>query len=256
MLTGDNIKLTEEERDSLLVAIETASGACQRDRFLAWMLGPFQELLHYESAALFCIDTCGSATLVGSVHCKLADVLVQEYLCHPHHGLAVLLARSVSVTAGASFSLDALDIIAAIKTIAPATIGQSFLPRNAVIHRARFLSGDDVCLVLFNLNEREFHRCQHLLQFISAHLKMVMAWAIPSLDDRNGKSLTVREIEILCWIREGKSNREIREILGINAMTLKDHISKLYRKLDVQSRAEAVERSADSVEQLSRMKCQ
>src|SRR5262249_4509317 len=54
--------------------------------------------------------------------------------------------------------------------------------------------------------------------------------------------LTVREKEILRWIHLGKSNFEIGTILGISPLTVKNHVQKILRKLNVQNRAQAVGR--------------
>ena len=52
--------------------------------------------------------------------------------------------------------------------------------------------------------------------------------------------LTAREREILLWAREGKSNLQIGEGLGISALTVKNHIQKILRKLGASNRAHAV----------------
>ncbi|MGB5079743.1 MAG: XrtB/PEP-CTERM-associated transcriptional regulator EpsA [Burkholderiales bacterium] len=52
--------------------------------------------------------------------------------------------------------------------------------------------------------------------------------------------LTSREREILRWIHLGKSNIEIGAILGISPLTVKNHVQKILRKLNVQNRAQAV----------------
>lgn len=52
--------------------------------------------------------------------------------------------------------------------------------------------------------------------------------------------VTGREIEILQWVREGKSNQEIGAILGISPLTVKNHVQKILKKLRVQNRAQAV----------------
>ena len=52
--------------------------------------------------------------------------------------------------------------------------------------------------------------------------------------------LTVREREILRWIYFGKSNFEIGAILGISPLTVKNHVQKILRKLNVVNRAQAV----------------
>src|SRR5204863_187329 len=52
--------------------------------------------------------------------------------------------------------------------------------------------------------------------------------------------LTAREQEILRWIHVGKSNIEIGVILAISPLTVKNHVQKILRKLDVQNRTQAV----------------
>jgi transcriptional regulator EpsA len=52
--------------------------------------------------------------------------------------------------------------------------------------------------------------------------------------------LTSREREILKWIHLGKSNIEIGAILEISPLTVKNHVQKILRKLDVQNRTQAV----------------
>lgn len=41
-------------------------------------------------------------------------------------------------------------------------------------------------------------------------------------------------------LREGKSNREIGDLLGLTEGTVKVHVSKIFRKMGVVSRAEAI----------------
>ena len=52
--------------------------------------------------------------------------------------------------------------------------------------------------------------------------------------------LTAREIEILKWLYHGKSNVEIGMILGISPLTVKNHVQKILRKLNVLNRTQAV----------------
>ena len=55
--------------------------------------------------------------------------------------------------------------------------------------------------------------------------------------------LTSRELEILKWIKEGKSSWDIGRLLSISERTVKFHVSNLFTKLDVSSRAQAVARA-------------
>ncbi len=52
-------------------------------------------------------------------------------------------------------------------------------------------------------------------------------------------ALTVREAEVLLWIAQGKSNRDIGEILGLSPRTVNKHLEQIYTKLGVENRASA-----------------
>jgi transcriptional regulator EpsA len=52
--------------------------------------------------------------------------------------------------------------------------------------------------------------------------------------------VTHRERQILQWIRDGKSNLEIGEVLSISPLTVKNHVQKILRKLNAANRAQAV----------------
>ena len=56
--------------------------------------------------------------------------------------------------------------------------------------------------------------------------------------------LTSRERDVLEWLALGLSNRAIAERLGISEHTVKFHVTAIYGKLGVSSRAEAVRRAA------------
>lgn len=52
--------------------------------------------------------------------------------------------------------------------------------------------------------------------------------------------LTFREREIMRWVSMGKTNHEIGSILNISSYTVKNHLQRIFRKLDVINRAQAV----------------
>lgn len=52
--------------------------------------------------------------------------------------------------------------------------------------------------------------------------------------------LSAREAEILRWIALGKTNPEIGSILNISSFTVKNHVQRILKKLDVTNRTHAV----------------
>jgi transcriptional regulator EpsA len=56
----------------------------------------------------------------------------------------------------------------------------------------------------------------------------------------SGPAITDRELQILWWMRAGKSNQEIGELLGISMLTVKNHVQRILRKLGASNRAQAV----------------
>lgn len=53
-------------------------------------------------------------------------------------------------------------------------------------------------------------------------------------------NISDREQDVMNWIRIGKTNYEIGKILSISPNTVKNHVKKIFEKLEVSSRAHAV----------------
>ena len=59
----------------------------------------------------------------------------------------------------------------------------------------------------------------------------------------NLPKLTTRELEVLKHLVTGLQNKEIAKALGVSPETIKDHLERLYQKLEVQDRMGAVSRA-------------
>ena len=53
------------------------------------------------------------------------------------------------------------------------------------------------------------------------------------------ESLTKRELEILILLSQGMFNKQIAEICDIRERTVKNHISNIFKKIDVSDRTQA-----------------
>ncbi|MBP3458165.1 MAG: response regulator transcription factor [Lachnospiraceae bacterium] len=62
---------------------------------------------------------------------------------------------------------------------------------------------------------------------------------VRNTDKEKIKSLTRRELEVLILVSEGMFNKEIADRLNISERTVKNHISSIFRKIDVADRTQA-----------------
>ncbi len=57
-----------------------------------------------------------------------------------------------------------------------------------------------------------------------------------------GDGLSKRESEVLSWLQQGMSNKEIALALEVSPRTVQKHLQRIYLHLDVHTRAEAIVR--------------
>lgn len=57
--------------------------------------------------------------------------------------------------------------------------------------------------------------------------------------EASGEPLSVRELEVLKCITEGKSNQQIAQTLYISEKTVKNHLTRIFRKMNVTDRTQA-----------------
>jgi DNA-binding CsgD family transcriptional regulator len=76
------------------------------------------------------------------------------------------------------------------------------------------------------------------------HLALLRSWASKEDAERRladeAWALTTRQLEILNWVQQGKTNFEIAAILEVSPLTVKNHLQKLFKRLDVHNRTQAV----------------
>lgn len=79
---------------------------------------------------------------------------------------------------------------------------------------------------------------------IARHVLNILTSLPPDTAQTDDSSLTEREVEILRAVARGYKRREIADNLGISAGTVGNHITNIYRKLEVKSNIEAIARAA------------
>lgn len=131
--------------------------------------------------------------------------------------------------------------------------------RSLLIHGISDERGGQDCLyVIFssndNFNDATFSAVESLLPYLDTALRRIAPLAragAPLLTEASKHSenhgLSAREVEILDWVRMGKTNPEIASILGISTYTVKNHLRHIFKKLDVYNRTQAASKVEPSL---------
>lgn len=85
---------------------------------------------------------------------------------------------------------------------------------------------------------RTVHRGESIIH--PAMTKKLISYHQQEAKDKKDNILTEREKEVLVCLVEGLSNKEIAGRLYISDKTVKIHVSKIFKKLDVKSRSQVV----------------
>ncbi len=118
-----------------------------------------------------------------------------------------------------------------------------------LVYGVRDTRGKNDCIYVFFDRAREFEVQHSVLGLLMPHVDAALR-RVEYIESTNTESeateelnvggLSDREHEILHWVRSGKTNLEIGMILGISPNTVKNHLKRIFQKLDVTCRAQAV----------------
>ncbi len=89
---------------------------------------------------------------------------------------------------------------------------------------------------LYVVRDRVFNRFE-LMNWLARRFH---SFTMEDIPEEPVQPLTPREMEILRYIAQGLSNKEIAHQLGISRQTVKNHMSSILRKLAVEDRTQAV----------------
>jgi len=120
---------------------------------------------------------------------------------------------------------------------------------HALAHGVGEIQGDHGSFFVFAGSTASTERESYLFQLLLPYMHLALQRVRQNEDQSNmPPPLTVllsqREMQVLHWVKHGKTNPEIGQILLISAPTVKHHLQKLMRKLNVTNRAQAVGKGA------------
>lgn len=215
------------EQEYLLHAIDGAHGIATRRELFLWSQGALQTLLPHGVLLGVQLDQQGRARAVDCLHGTVLAADQLALLRDPAQGPVPAWLRQWQQGGGQPLALQA------------GAMGQG------LVHGSGALPAGGSAVVLLGMPAAAGFRESWLLQVLLPYLHLAMQRAASAAAaPAPPPMVSPRQAEILQWLREGKSNEEIGRLLGISALTVKNHLQRLYRQLGVSNRAHAVARSA------------
>lgn len=243
------VLLSRYDQERTLRTIESAVHVRRRHQLFLWAQGPLFTLLPHEILICLRLELGSGASHVECLHAGILSEAQESALCHPQSGLAIRLANSCeqSGVLPTLVSADTGDHDHVCRKFRDEMQGAGL--RNALVHGNRFCREQDASFfVMFNIEDPAAPVNTHLMQLLLPHMHMAFRHAIsdelkPGSAGRRSDArpaITDRELQVLHWVGSGKSNAEIGSILDISVLTVKNHMKKIFKKLNVHSRAQAV----------------
>jgi LuxR family transcriptional regulator, quorum-sensing system regulator CviR len=87
---------------------------------------------------------------------------------------------------------------------------------------------------------RGLARYRGFLEYLAPYLHRVLMAGTPAAAPERARGLSPREMTVLLWMKEGKTNWEIARIVGVTERTVRFHVESIFTKLDASSRTQAV----------------
>lgn len=235
-------ELTDEECGHLARILLAARRVNQRHQFFSWAHGPVQSLIPHEILLCGLADDSGYLLHERFTGCRYFRDEHFHRVIHPGNGLISQLAlewldagepRFIAPEPHDGSGWHARLTELELKNLAFHGLGwaNGHLKGYASFSRVRAPMDDRLALYI-----------DLLLPHLLATLARVLAHEARAQNafKRQPGLVTPREIEVLLWVREGKTNDEIADILGLSMLTVKNHLRHAMKKLDVRTRGQAV----------------
>jgi len=239
--------LNDSEREALLLNLDLALRVNTRPQLFSWVQGALQSLIQHE--VLICglqegrqvamrVDTFSTAPTDCA---RLGELFQHDVSLVPHLIKVWEENRCQAVIVDAEHGTPATSATFSREL---ARLGVSHL----LAHGTHDSSGQMTSFFVFacregSLSPKQAYLADLVVPFLhAAWVRSQVTWPLERAGVKPVKTglLTPREQQILQWIYHGKSNIEIGMILDISPLTVKNHVQKTLRKLNVLNRTQAV----------------
>lgn len=254
------LEAPESRRTQAIVhVIEAGIDVRRRYQFFVWMQGSFQLLLPHQMAVCGVYERSRKQVRLEVFNTIVVPAPVLALLTDGQSPLMQQIVTSWINNSGRPLivRLNALSgrvIVAASEGLRDAGFTELLVhgvsrPQRASEIETLFVFGspgvsisgsDSACI---DLLLPHLHSTYLRVQSFERELGEPRLRAPPAPSGYSAASISEREEQVLCWVREGMSNQEIGVQLRISPLTVKNHVQKILRKLGATNRAQAVARA-------------
>jgi transcriptional regulator EpsA len=244
--------LQSHDMEHLVVAIESSLKVHNRAQFFLWTQGPLQSFIPHETLVCAYGDVvrmrCKSEIFGTHLHGEHAENSIQD----PANGLIHRLQDEWLRAGSSPLLCDPDSAEQTGRRQLYADLKRNQLGRVSC-HGPREITGEQGSFFAFaRMPHVPGPRDAYLLELLMPYLHMALYRMLAHTactPQRNAVSqevalLTKREMQVLHWVKNGKTNVEIAQILTISPPTVKHHVQRIMRKLKVTNRAQAVGKGA------------
>jgi transcriptional regulator EpsA len=244
---GNPARFDPFELEPVMLNLDASLRIRARHQFFGWTQGTLQSLiehqllicaLHTGGPARFHVDSFSTVPVEPTHFSELfrQDVSLVPHVIKSweenHSGVVSCEARNGGQFAGSALARELIQLGA----------------DHIVAHGTHDATGQLTSFFTFacrpgSIGPRQTYYVELLVPFLhSAWVRTQVNWQAKSAGVKPAVTgiLTPREREIPEWIYRGKSNIEVGMILKISPLTVKNHVQKILRKLDVLNRTQAV----------------
>lgn len=245
---GRTITLTEREMEYLFRIIDSSIFIFQRHQFFLWAQGEVQSLLPH--GLLICIFDGGGSYPVSIEkfsRTEISDVKFSE-LSRPDGGVVFRVMSAWSAGKNQPLLVCPNNPNGIPYKHFADDLERDKLERIAA-HGMFDADGRTRSLFAFTqISCAMTERHAYFLELLIPHMHMALVRILfheryhqnGAMVGKTKKLITERETEVLRFVQMGKNNEEIGLLLHISPLTVKNHIQKVLRKLNVNNRAHAV----------------
>lgn len=246
--------LDDADSTTLLASIVAAAQVRRRYQFFVWSQAQLQQALPHGVLVCGVARASGSGMFFDHFYNEPIQPQALARLCHPRQGIVAELGEHwraqgcepMPVVRGKGF--DPVSRLA--NELHGLALGDGIVHGIPSEHHA---AGALALIAVAALRDPPTVRQLRLVQALVPSIFGAYCRALtreapanqPAVADGSepGSDLSDREIQILRWVRDGKSNQEIGAILTISPLTVKNHMQRILRKMQASNRTQAVSKA-------------